>query len=254
MFEFKTEYILLFIVIVFLLYNLMDSCLCANRWDGFSVGAQLQDPPTQKCSDLIKEGKGGCNFWGGCEIGDCQFAPSFCGQNKANCKTCGGNYCSNTPEPPAPPPPPPGPPAPPPQHGTKIIPRNSFTPENIRDNLILTDLSLTNLDISNKLLVGVSTDISAVIGRAQIGQVGFNGWAGFKNENLIENNQYALFIANYARLEPNVFKNLDLFTNIRSGYALGYSYNSFIGPIELKYSWSPDTKESYWLFNLGFWF
>jgi NTE family protein len=68
------------------------------------------------------------------------------------------------------------------------------------------------------------------------------------------NNHYALFIANYARLEPNVFKNLDLFTNIRSGYALGYSYNSFIGPIELKYSWSPDTKESYWLFNLGFWF
>lgn len=68
------------------------------------------------------------------------------------------------------------------------------------------------------------------------------------------NNHYALFIANYARLEPNVFKNIDLFTNIRSGYALGYSYNSFIGPIELKYSWSPDTKESYWLFNLGFWF
>ena len=68
------------------------------------------------------------------------------------------------------------------------------------------------------------------------------------------NNQYALFIANYARLEPNVFKNLDLFTSIKSGYAVGYSYNSFIGPVEIKYSWSPDTNESYWLFNLGFWF
>ena len=67
-------------------------------------------------------------------------------------------------------------------------------------------------------------------------------------------NHYALFIANYARLESNVFRNLDLFKDIKSGYAIGYSYNTFIGPIEIKYSWSPDNNENYWLFNLGFWF
>lgn len=67
-------------------------------------------------------------------------------------------------------------------------------------------------------------------------------------------NHYALFIANYARVEDNVFKNTELFSNVLSGYALGYSFNSLLGPIELKYSWSPDTKENYWLFNLGFWF
>ena len=146
------EYILLFIVIVFLLYNLMDSCSCANRWDGFSVGAQLRDPPTQKCSDLIKQGKGGCNFYPGgekgCKVGDCQYS-TFCGESEANCKTCKGTYCSDKPEPPAPPPPPPGPPAPPPQHGTKIIPRNSFTPENIRDNLILSDQTLNVIYMNN---------------------------------------------------------------------------------------------------------
>ena len=65
---------------------------------------------------------------------------------------------------------------------------------------------------------------------------------------------YFSVIANYARLEENVFENIDLFNNIKSGYALGYSYDSFLGPIELKYSWSPDTKKSHWLFNLGFWF
>ncbi|QNM85419.1 patatin-like phospholipase family protein [Polaribacter pectinis] len=65
---------------------------------------------------------------------------------------------------------------------------------------------------------------------------------------------YFSVIANYARLEENVFKNIDLFDNIKSGYALGYSYDSFLGPVELKYSWSPDTKKRYWLFNLGFWF
>ena len=65
---------------------------------------------------------------------------------------------------------------------------------------------------------------------------------------------YFSLIANYARLEDNVFENIQLFDNIKSGYALGYSYNSFLGPIELKYSWTPDSKEGFWLFNLGFWF
>ncbi|ARV15438.1 patatin-like phospholipase family protein [Polaribacter sp. SA4-12] len=67
-------------------------------------------------------------------------------------------------------------------------------------------------------------------------------------------NHYASFIANYGRLHRNVFENIDLFKNVLSGYAIGYSYDAFIGPIELKYSWSPDTNENYWLFNLGFWF
>ena len=61
-------------------------------------------------------------------------------------------------------------------------------------------------------------------------------------------------IANYARLEDNVFKDIDLFKNVKSGYAIGYSYNSFIGPIELKYAWTPDINKSVLLFNLGFWF
>ena len=65
---------------------------------------------------------------------------------------------------------------------------------------------------------------------------------------------YATFIANYARIDTNVFKDIEIFKDIKSGYALGYSYDSLIGPIELKYSWSPGTQQSFWLFNLGFWF
>ncbi|QVY64855.1 patatin-like phospholipase family protein [Polaribacter sp. Q13] len=70
----------------------------------------------------------------------------------------------------------------------------------------------------------------------------------------IADKHYLSLIANYGRLEDNVFKNIDLFENIKTGYAIGYSYNSLIGPLEIKYSWSPDNKENYWLFNLGFWF
>lgn len=67
-------------------------------------------------------------------------------------------------------------------------------------------------------------------------------------------NHYASFIANYARVGENVLKGGNLFENTKSGYALGYSLETFLGPIELKYTWSPDTSENYWLFNLGFWF
>jgi NTE family protein len=65
---------------------------------------------------------------------------------------------------------------------------------------------------------------------------------------------YASFIANYGRLDVNVFEDLGAFKEIKSGYAIGYSYDTLIGPVEVKYTWSPDNKQSYWLFNLGFWF
>ncbi len=70
----------------------------------------------------------------------------------------------------------------------------------------------------------------------------------------IVRNNYFTFIANYARVEDNVFENTRIFKNALSGYAIGYSLNTELGPIEVKYSWSPENRGKYWLFNLGFWF
>ncbi|MCM4155126.1 patatin-like phospholipase family protein [Gramella sp. AN32] len=39
-----------------------------------------------------------------------------------------------------------------------------------------------------------------------------------------------------------------------TGYALGYGLDTFMGPLEVKYSYSPEIKESTWYFSLGFWF
>ncbi len=39
-----------------------------------------------------------------------------------------------------------------------------------------------------------------------------------------------------------------------SGYALGYGLETFAGPMQIKYSLSPQTNESIWFFSLGFWF
>tara|TARA_R110002049_G_scaffold37208_1_gene117524 strand:- start:82853 stop:84994 length:2142 start_codon:yes stop_codon:yes gene_type:complete len=63
------------------------------------------------------------------------------------------------------------------------------------------------------------------------------------------------FAANYANVADNLFTNSEWFLNPDySGYALGYSIETFLGPIEAKYTWSPETKRSIWFFNVGFWF
>lgn len=64
------------------------------------------------------------------------------------------------------------------------------------------------------------------------------------------------FYANYANLGHNIFDRLDSwFTSPEySGYALGYGMETVIGPIELKYSWSPEINSNFWWVNVGFWF
>ena len=62
-------------------------------------------------------------------------------------------------------------------------------------------------------------------------------------------------VVNVANVEDNIFETTEWFSSPDyTGYALGYSVETFIGPIEAKYSWSPETKKSFWFFNLGFWF
>lgn len=65
---------------------------------------------------------------------------------------------------------------------------------------------------------------------------------------------YANITGNYTRLSDNLWNGGDIFENTLSGYAVGYGYDSFIGPIQVQYAWSPNTKNNFWYFNLGFWF
>lgn len=66
---------------------------------------------------------------------------------------------------------------------------------------------------------------------------------------------HIIFAANYANVEDNIFETGEWITSPDfSGYAIGYSLETFLGPIEGKYSWSPEANQGYWFFNLGFWF
>ncbi|WP_411766401.1 patatin-like phospholipase family protein [Winogradskyella sp. A3E31] len=66
---------------------------------------------------------------------------------------------------------------------------------------------------------------------------------------------HILLAANYSNIEDNIFDTGEWFTTPDySGYAVGYSFETFLGPLEAKYTWSPDTGNGYWFFNVGFWF
>lgn len=61
--------------------------------------------------------------------------------------------------------------------------------------------------------------------------------------------------ANYANIEDGIFDSGEWITAPDySGYALGYALETFLGPVEAKYTWSPEHKKSIWFFSLGFWF
>ncbi|MBC7640855.1 MAG: patatin-like phospholipase family protein [Flavobacterium sp.] len=60
---------------------------------------------------------------------------------------------------------------------------------------------------------------------------------------------------NYANIANDLFrKTNEIKVPKYSGYAIGYGLETIIGPLELKYSWSPETQKGYAWFNVGFWF
>ncbi|WP_306351443.1 patatin-like phospholipase family protein [Flavobacterium sp. '19STA2R22 D10 B1'] len=63
------------------------------------------------------------------------------------------------------------------------------------------------------------------------------------------------FYANYANIGEQLLNDFNLFSKPTfSGYAIGYGLETLIGPVEVKHSWSPETRKHYWSFNVGFQF
>ena len=64
------------------------------------------------------------------------------------------------------------------------------------------------------------------------------------------------FIANFANIGNNIFDTIDTWFVKPSytGYSVGYGMETVIGPVEIKHSWSPETKDHHTWFSVGFWF
>ncbi|MBQ4819949.1 patatin-like phospholipase family protein [Aquimarina sp. MMG016] len=69
------------------------------------------------------------------------------------------------------------------------------------------------------------------------------------------NNHHVNASANFANVGNKIFSSGDWLQSPEfTGYALGYGLETFMGPIQVKYSYSPEVKLSEWFFSVGFWF
>lgn len=67
----------------------------------------------------------------------------------------------------------------------------------------------------------------------------------YKNHHLIAS-------ANFANIENDLFNDTNWLSSPSfSGYAIGYGLDTFLGPIDLKYSYSPEVDKGIWFFSLG---
>lgn len=63
------------------------------------------------------------------------------------------------------------------------------------------------------------------------------------------------FTANFSNIGNKIFDNQEWLTKPNyTGYAVGYGLETFIGPVEIKHSWSPETKKHFTWVSVGFWF
>ena len=66
---------------------------------------------------------------------------------------------------------------------------------------------------------------------------------------------HLLFSANVANVDDDLFRTGEWFTAPDfSGYGVGYGLESFIGPVQIYYSFSPQINDSTVFFSVGYWF
>ncbi|MGB5430082.1 patatin-like phospholipase family protein [Eudoraea sp.] len=66
---------------------------------------------------------------------------------------------------------------------------------------------------------------------------------------------HAMFSVNFANVEDDLFRTGEWFTLPNfSGYALSYGWESFLGPVQLMYSWTPESSDGNFFVSVGYWF
>ncbi|OYQ33963.1 patatin [Flavobacterium cyanobacteriorum] len=63
------------------------------------------------------------------------------------------------------------------------------------------------------------------------------------------------FTANFANIGDDLYEQGEILSIPQyNGYAIGYGLETLLGPVELKHSWSPETKDHLTWISVGFWF
>ena len=116
----------------------------------------------------------------------------------------------------------------------------------------LNPIALTQLPILLDKLLSKNESILLLDGSMAIGGNSYiKSTVNFDYE--IFKNNHVNFTANYANIGEDIFETVNWISIPRiSGYAIGYGLETAIGPIEIKRSWSPETKNGYTWFSVGF--
>lgn len=68
-------------------------------------------------------------------------------------------------------------------------------------------------------------------------------------------NNHFTFAANIANVEDDLFRTGEWFTGPDfTGYAVSYGWESFLGPVQVVYSWTPELRQGNFFFSIGYWF
>lgn len=66
---------------------------------------------------------------------------------------------------------------------------------------------------------------------------------------------HLLLAANFANIDDDIFRTAEWFKlPDYTGYGVGYGFESFLGPIQTIYSWSPEKNKGRLFFSIGYWF
>ncbi len=66
---------------------------------------------------------------------------------------------------------------------------------------------------------------------------------------------HMMFSVNIANVEDDLFRTGEWFTLPDfSGYGISYGWDSFIGPVQVMYSWTPELNDGNFFFSIGYWF
>lgn len=66
---------------------------------------------------------------------------------------------------------------------------------------------------------------------------------------------HLILTANYANVEDDLLSTGQWWSLPDfSGYGIGFGSQTLLGPVDLKYTYSPETQESQWFVSIGFWF
>lgn len=103
-------------------------------------------------------------------------------------------------------------------------------------------------DLINNFIPFIGYDFISLPGNSFVKSYARVDWEFARKNHL-------MFSANFANVQDDIFRLGEWFTEPSfSGYGISYGWESFLGPVQVMYSWSPEGDTGNFFFSVGHWF